>query len=94
MKIFGTSTVSEFLGDKVVYRNLIPCDRRLPALSEIRTELGLLPGKVPRKSEADYGRVIAHLLQQARFLDAPEIKIERLLFIGDTRLLDGTALPI
>jgi len=91
MKIFGISTVSEFLGDKVVYRNLKPLDRRLPTLSEMRTALGLLPGKVPRKSEADYGRVIAHLLQQARFLDTPEIIIERLLFIGDTQLLDVTA---
>jgi hypothetical protein len=91
MKIFGISTVSEFLGDKVVYRNLVPLDRRLPPLDEMRTELGLIPGSVPRKSEADYGRVIAHLLQQARALEAPGLNIERLIFIGDTRLLDGSA---
>ena len=30
MKVYGRTTVSEFLGDRVVFRNLEPVDERLP----------------------------------------------------------------
>src|SRR4030065_560312 len=48
MKIYGRASLSEFLGDFVVYRRLSPADERLPGL-------------------------------------------ETLIYLGDTRLLDGTA---
>jgi hypothetical protein len=88
---FGRSTVSEFLADRIVYRNLIPSDPRLPPLDTLREQAGLPPGLLPRKSEVEYGQVIARLLRQARLLDAPGTAIQRLLFVGDTHLLDGTA---
>ena len=91
MQLYGHSTVSEFLADSVVYRNLIPSDPRLPPIDALREQAGLPPGLLPRKSEAEYGQVIAHLLCQARLLDTSRTTIQRLLFIGDTRLLDGTA---
>jgi hypothetical protein len=91
MKVYGRFPVSEFLEDMVVYRNLEPADRRLLPLESIRQEVGLPPGRIPRKSEPDYAKTIVHLLKQARALGAPEVKIERLIFIGDTRLNDGTA---
>lgn len=91
MKIYGRTAVSEFLGDRVVYRNLAPADGRLPALADFREEIGLPGGGIPRKSEPDYARAIVHLLRQARALDAPGVALERLIFIGDTRLNDGTA---
>jgi hypothetical protein len=91
MKVYGRFSVSEFLDDMVVYRNLEPADRRLLPLKAIRQEVGLPPGRIPRKSEPDYARTIVHLLKQARALAAPGIEIERLIFIGDTRLNDGTA---
>lgn len=91
MKIYGRTAVSEFLGDRVVYRNLAPADDRLPALADFRAEIGLPGGRIPRKSEPDYARAIVHLLRQARALDAPGVALERLIFIGDTRLNDGTA---
>ncbi len=91
MRIYGRTAVSEFLGDRVVYRNLVSVDKRLPPLGAIRDEVGLPAGLIPRKSEPDYARVVVNLLRRARELDAPGTAIERLVFIGDTRLNDGTA---
>ena len=91
MKNLGRTSVSEFLGDRIVYRNLAPVDPRLPPLAQIRSLLGLPDGLVPRKSEPEYARVIAHLLREARAQDRPGIAIERLIYVGDTRLNDGNA---
>jgi len=91
MKIYGRATVHEFLGDMVVYRNLVPCDRRLPSLTTIRPRGGVTEGVTPRKSEPAYGRVIADLLGQARALELPDTPLERLVYVGDTQLNDGTA---
>ena len=91
MKCHGRSTLSEFLGDRVVFRGLTPPDRSLPGLDEIRRQIGLAEGIVPRKNELDYARVILHLLRACRLQDLPGERIENLVFIGDTRLLDGTA---
>jgi hypothetical protein len=91
MRNYGRRTVQEFLGDFVVYRNLVPLDQRLAPLSGVRAEMGLPSGSIPRKNELAYARVVSRLLQQARELDAPGVPIERLIYVGDTRLNDGTA---
>jgi hypothetical protein len=91
MKSYGRTSVSEFLADRIVYRNLNPYDRSLPRLGQIRQEVGLPAGSTPRKNEPEYARVIVYLLQQCLRQDRPGGKIERLVFVGDTRLLDGTA---
>ena len=91
MKNYGLASVAEFLDDFVVYRNLVPMDARLPSLDALRDTLGLPEGVTPRKSEPDYGRVMVHLLKQARALGAPGTEIARLVYVGDTRLNDGTA---
>jgi hypothetical protein len=91
MKHSGCTSVHEFVGDFIVYRNLEAVDERLPRLAEARRVLGDGQGPVPRKSEASYARVVAHLLRAARALDAPGIALRRLIFVGDTRLNDGTA---
>lgn len=91
MHVFGKSNVAEFLGDFVVYRNLIPMDERLPSLSEICARLDLPSHKIPRKNEVSYARVIVELLGEARRLEAPKAEIKRLIFIGDTRMSDGSA---
>jgi len=90
MKSTARASLSEFLGDRVVYRALVPADPSLPALAETAARIGLPAGRTPRKSEADYGRVVAVLLGRAQELRraAP---LRRLLFVGDTRLLDGSA---
>jgi hypothetical protein len=91
MRDYGRATVHEFLRDLIVYRNLVPMDGRLPPLARIRDQLGLPAGLVPRKSQQEYASVIAHLLRDARALDVPGATIERLVYVGDTRLNDGTA---
>jgi hypothetical protein len=91
MKCYGRASLDEFLQDRVVYRNLVPCDASLPALDTICSEIGLPAGRIPRKIEVDYARVILHLLELARQQDGASGKIQRLIFVGDTRVLDGTA---
>jgi len=91
MRSYGRTSVHEFLGDFVVYRNLRPVDRRLPSLREVAPRTGLPPGCIPRKSEPAYAQVISGLLRQARSLDAPGASIERLIYVGDTQMNDGTA---
>ena len=91
LKCYQRTAVSEFLGDSIVYRGLEPADRRLSGLAALQSSLGLRPGRVPRKNEADYARVVVSILQQARRLDAPRAALQRLIFVGDTRLSDGTA---
>jgi len=89
--LHGLASLHEFLGDYIVYRNLVPADRRLPSVDELREPLGLGDGAVPRKAEPAYGRVVAEMLRRARALDRPGTVIRRLVCIGDTRLNDGTA---
>ncbi len=91
MKNYGLAHLSDFLGDRVIYRNLAPCDPALPALDNLRPRLGLPDGAIPRKNELDYAKCVAAILVHARSLLPFPGKIERILFLGDTRLLDTTA---
>jgi len=85
------TTLHEFLGDSLVYRNLVPADARLPSLGDLRQRLDLGGSSPPRKAEPAYGRVVAEILHRARALDRPGVAIRRLLYIGDTWMNDGTA---
>ena len=94
MEVYGMASAAEFLGDRIVYRNLKPGDVRLPGLDAILPRLGLPAGRVPRKHERDYARVVAYLLESARRQDRPDLTskpLKRLFFVGDSELLDGTA---
>ena len=91
MKTYDRTSVHEFLGDLVVYRNLAPLDGRLPHLDDVREQKGVPPGVTPRKSQPAYGRVIVELLREARKLDGDHPALERLVYVGDTRLNDGVA---
>jgi hypothetical protein len=91
MKLYGRSTISEFLGNNIAFRNLGPLDTRLPRLDELRASVRLPDQGVPRKTSADYASLVSHLLKRARLLEAPKTKISRLIFVGDTRLNDTTA---
>ena len=91
MQFYGRTSVHEFLGDFVVFRNLIPVDGRLPSLDDVRDETGVAAGVTPRKSEPAYAHVIVALLEAARQLEAPERALERLIYVGDTRMNDGLA---
>lgn len=91
MKNYGLASVADFMGDMIVYRNLAAMDARLPGLDALRGVVGIPDNVTPRKSELDYGRVMVHLLREARALDAPGVALARLVYVGDTRLNDGTA---
>lgn len=91
MQSYGRTSVHEFLADFVVFRNLIPVDERLPTLDDVRQRAGVAAGVTPRKSEPAYARVIVALLEAARRLEAPQGNLERLIYVGDTRMNDGTA---
>jgi hypothetical protein len=83
--------LADVLGDWVVYRTLEPCDRRARGLAAIHGELGLPAGRIPRKAEPEYAAVVAHLMQQAQAIRRAGRPLERVLYVGDTRLNDGTA---
>jgi hypothetical protein len=88
MQLFGHSRVSEFLGDRMVYRGLNACDPHLPDLRELQAQAGLPAGFAPRKHEKEYARIVSRLLHLARQLDAPRTELKRLVFVGDTRMSD------
>jgi len=90
-KTYGTATLSEFLGDNVAYRNLVPADPRLPPVGDLCSKLGLESGTIPRKAETAYGRVVAELLRRGRQLECPGVPIERLVYVGDSAHNDGLA---
>lgn len=90
MKVDGMCALSDFVGDFIAYRNLRPADPRLPGLDDLREALGLQTAFAPRKHEPDYARVVVEILKRARALDSKS-EIRRVLFVGDTRLLDSTA---
>lgn len=91
MRNHGLTSIHEFLGDRIVYRNLVPLDPRLPPLHRVRAQVGLPAGLIPRKSAPEYAQVIVYLLHQARALDLTGTSLERLVYLGDTQMNDGTA---
>jgi len=90
-EITGLTSLHETLGDFVVYRNLVPADPHLASLSDLGARLGLESKSLPRKAEPEYGRVLAEMLRQARQVDIGQGDIERVVYVGDTRLNDRTA---
>ncbi len=92
IQITGEASLYDFLGDLVVYRNLEPTDKRLPGLKEIWPNLEMESYRIPRKMEPIYAKVVLYLIERAQALRLPQKKLERLLYIGDTRMNDGTAI--
>lgn len=90
MKIYGRGAISDFLADHVLYRNLIPSKAGLPGLPELRGPLGIDPAVTPRKTTVDYARVI-HAVLTAAQEQRSKAPLARLIYIGDTRMNDGTA---
>jgi hypothetical protein len=78
------------LADRIVYRNLEPVQPGLPSLQDIWQEIGLDTYRVPRKTEPAYAATIVRFLEGAQSARG-EAPLRDLLFIGDTRMNDGTA---
>jgi len=78
-----TSTIADLTADRVVYRDLEPCDPALPGLSALAPGLGLAPGEIPRKRDAAYARVVLALAEAAQAgRGGPPLR--SLAVIGDT----------
>jgi len=90
--MFERKTIHDFLGDLVVYRNLEPCEARVPGLSKLRARLGLESGRIPRKAEPEYAAVVVQILCAAQALRLPGRPLERLLYLGDTAMNDRGAI--
>jgi hypothetical protein len=91
MKNYGRCSIYDFLEDLVVFRNLTPLDARLPDLEAVRRKKGLPDDLIPRKSSPAYADVISSILIRARALEMPHATIQHLIYLGDTRMNDGTA---
>jgi hypothetical protein len=88
--MYRRKSLSDFLGERVAYRNLVPADPTLPRLADLRSELGLESQQMPRKTSLPYAAVVYRFLQAAQS-QRGEPPLERLLFVGDTLMNDGTA---
>lgn len=86
MKLYGTAAAADFLGDHIVFRKLRPVRPDLPGLDTLRGELGFPSGLTPRKTSREYARVIHRVL-----IAAHPRPIQRLVYLGDTLLNDGSA---
>ena len=91
MNVYGSTTLHELLGDFVVYRNLAPVDSRLPRLEDVRKSVDIPAGKIPRKGQPAYARIVVRMLRAAAKLIDPNYTIQQLIYIGDTRMNDGNA---
>jgi hypothetical protein len=76
-------TIADLTDEYVVYRDLEPCDSRLPGLTVLREKLGLAPGVLPRKREQAYAQVIAAIAAAAQ-QQRGGATLDRFLVIGDT----------
>jgi hypothetical protein len=76
-------TIATVTGDMVLYRDLEPYDTTLPRLAELRAVLGIPDHTLPRKRDADYGRVVFELLKRAQ-AQRSELPLSMVLVVGDT----------
>jgi hypothetical protein len=91
MRVYGKGSLAEFLGDRVVYRNLEPLNSDLPTADELRN-LANVPACIrPRKADLAYGKLMAALLRAGSTVQSGADLIDYVVYIGDTRMNDGLA---
>ncbi|MBP7864787.1 MAG: hypothetical protein KA419_02470 [Acidobacteria bacterium] len=90
-RCFGLDTLHSVVGDRILCRNLVPPDPGLPSYPRLRGEPGFTGRYPPRKSDPDYGRAVAGILQRTSAADRPGTALRNLLYLGDTLMNDGTA---
>lgn len=84
MKKMGRAALHDLMGDFFLFRSLEPLDVRLKGLPELHQELQLQENSIPRKVEPEYGLVVAEILKNAHHLIHPDLRLDTLLYIGDT----------
>lgn len=82
-----STSIRQMFGNLVVLRDLEFQNQAFRGLSELRPILGLPEGILPRKNEADYAKVVAHILTELVPHDVTGI-----IYVGDTYLSDGKAI--
>ncbi len=87
---FGLVSLSEFLDDRFVYRDLQPVDQRYQGYRQCAQRFGLDPAMIPSKTDPVYNKVAVWIVDHMQEQASTE-EVEELLFIGDSRLTDGTA---
>ena len=88
--MYDRATLADYLGDRIVYRNLQPSDPGLPGLSQVWQAAGLDTCRIPRKTEPAYAAVVLQLLTAAQAARGAG-PLRNVLFIGDTPASDGGA---
>ncbi|MBN1400010.1 MAG: hypothetical protein JXA74_04190 [Anaerolineae bacterium] len=84
-------TLADFVGDALVYRNLEPMDKRVPGLRMSWHLFGMDHYYVPRKTTPEYAAALIGFLRQTQKMRGVMAPLQRVLFIGDTLMNDGTA---
>lgn len=60
------ATISDLTGDAVIYRDLEPCDPRLPRLHQLQHALGMPAGPPPRKRDVACAQLLLALAEAAQ----------------------------
>ncbi|NLG49369.1 MAG: hypothetical protein GX552_04575 [Chloroflexi bacterium] len=84
-------TLADWMGDFIVYRNLQPAHPQVPGLCAVWQQAGLDHYYVPRKTTTEYADALVLMLREAQRVRGVAAPLERVLFIGDTLMNDGTA---
>ena len=87
---FGIVTLSEFLDDRIVYRDLQPIDPQYQGYNQCARTFGLDPAALPRKTDSSYAKVAVWITEHMQEWRS-DTEIEELLFVGDTYATDGVA---
>ncbi|WP_298816590.1 hypothetical protein [Chloroflexus sp.] len=77
------ATIADLTDDRVIYRDLQPCDPALPGIATLRTVLGLPANVTPRKRDMAYAHVILALARAAQAL-RNGLPLTTVVVIGDT----------
>jgi hypothetical protein len=81
--------LSDFLGQRVIYRNLAPVDPSMIGLEGLWQQIGLDRYEIPRKTSLEYAKAVWLIVQQAQELRGVRRPLERVLLIGDSARNDG-----
>lgn len=84
-------TLADFMGHRIVYRNLQPVDPNIPGLDQVWSDIGLERYIIPRKTTIEYARAIWLFVDEAQRQRDIAKPIERALFVGDSARNDGGA---
>jgi hypothetical protein len=91
MKVYGRISVSDILGNNLVYRDMQAIDERLPRFAELSARAGFSSAVIPRKTSVEYANIMVSLLGEAQRRRGLRVPNEKLVYVGDTRMNDGTA---